>query len=198
MFSEFLDPLRGQHRYQQGPKIYAERGTPYPCTQAAIDKLQDTRLRPRTEPDAHMSMGEATRRLENAHRPGTSLDAFQNAALQRLQDLEKVGKYGSDIVFKIFNDLDTLLFQGVLNGNVYLRWSSADEFISQNGNGEAAGRMSKPGFISRRVGIQLNEDILQLSTTRLRDAISTLVHECIVSHPWPFLSCIWLEWSSLQ
>lgn len=196
MYSAFLDTFRRrQIHYQQGPKIYAERGTTYPCAQAAIDELQDTQLRPRTEPDTHMSMGEATRRLENAHRPGNPLDAGQKAALQRLQDLEKVGKYGPDIVFKIFNDLDTLLFHGALNGNVYLRWSSTDELIRQNGYGKASGRMSEPGFIAKRVGIQLNKDILQLSTTRLRDAIATLVHECIVSHPWPILLCIWPEWS---
>lgn len=196
MFSAFRDAFhRRQRHYQEGPRIYAERGTPYPCTQAVIDELQDTQLHPRTEPDTHMSMGEATRRLENAHRSGNPLNAGQKAALQRLQDLEKVGKYGPDIVFKIFNDLDTLLFHGALNGNVYLRWSSTDEFIRQNGYGEASGRTSQPGFVAMRVGIQLNEGVLQLSTTRLRDVISTLVHECIVSHSSPSLLRIQLEWT---
>lgn len=172
------DPHHQQYRHR-GSKIYAEHGTPYSCTQATIDKLQDMNLLPRTYPDIHMSIGEATRRLESAHRPGKSLNSGQKAALKRLQDLEKVGKYGPDIVLKIFNDLDTLLFQGVLNGNIYLCWSSDDAF----GASGTAGSLSRPGRIAKRAAISLNKDILQLSTTRLRDVISTLVHECVVSHP---------------
>ena len=143
-------------------------------------------LPPRTYPDEYMSMGEATRRLEHAHRPGKPLNAGQEAALQRLQDLEKVGKYGPDIVFKMFNDIDTLLFQGVLRGNVYLRWSSDDALTSLVGMKSLAlcfaGLTSSAGYHAKRVSVQLNEDMMQLSTIRLRDVIGTLVHECIVSH----------------
>ena len=141
-----------------------------------------------------MSMDEATRRLEDAHRPGTPLNARQAAALRRLQDLEKVGKYGPDIVFKIFNDLDTLLFQGVLNGNVYLCWMS--EAVTPLSAG-CAGITWSAGSRARRISMELNEDILQRSTTRLRDVISTLVHEGIVSRRKPCLLYTWLKWSSM-
>ena len=148
--------------------------------QAEIDELQDKNLLRRTTPDTGMTMGEATCRLENAHRHGKLLNAAQEAALQRLQGLEQAEKYGPDIVFKVFNDLDTLLFQGVLKGNVRLGWVSDDVF-ARGGSSLSSGRTWPPETLAKRVGIELNEDILQLSTTRLRDMISTFVHECVVS-----------------
>lgn len=94
--------------------------------------------------------------------------------------MEQAEKYGPDIVFKIFEDLDTLLFQGVLKGNVCLGLVSDDVF-ARWGSSLSSGRTCPPGTLAKRVGTELKEDILQLSTTCLRDVISTFVHECIVS-----------------
>ena len=124
-------------------------------------------------------MGEATRRLENAHRPGKLLNTHQEAAIQRLQDLEKVGKYGPDIVLKIFNDIGTILFRGVLNGNVSLDWMSHNKIMCAAG-GSAAGLTSHAGMHAERVRVLLKRGVMQLSASRLRDATSTLVHAYIL------------------
>ena len=163
-------------RHLHDTKVYADRGTPYPCTQAELDILQDQRRKP-VHRGPYISRHEAAERLQQAHDPHTPLTDAQKAALKRLNDLQQLRRWGPDIISKMFNDLDLLLFRGKLRGNVYLRWNDHDKNL--NAGGKALAWTVRARGISPRVAIEMGVFSATLPTVGLRDILSTLVHEMV-------------------
>ena len=156
-------------------KVYADRGTTYPCTQAEIDVLQDGHAK-RVHHRHYIDRIEATRLLQQVH-DGPLSDA-QKAAVKRLNDLQEAQRWGPDTIFKIFNDLDLLLFRGKLKGNVYLRWDGHSEIM----NGPDCGCQGMTIYCrsdDSRCEIRMSSTLSMLATVGLRDVLSTLVHEMV-------------------
>lgn len=119
---------------------------------------------------------EATSLLQQAN-DGPLSDA-QKAAVQRLNDMQTAPRWGLDTIFKIFNDLDLLLFRRKLKGNVYLRWDNEDE--DMNGpDSSCLGITTYFGPHGPRCRIELSMYHSTLATVGLRDVLSTLVHEMV-------------------
>ncbi len=160
-----------------GERVLASQGTPYPVSQDEIDVLQDPTLYPRREP--YLSLSAATRKLEEfLHQPR---GPKEREALRRLRDLEyATGRFGRDIVFKVFNDIDTVFFAGKLYHNVLLTWGhcSTDDTI---------GETWPPSPPHRRVRIVLDYRLLTKPTSRLREGWSTLIHEMV--HAFHLVKC---------
>lgn len=156
-------------------KVYADQGTPYPCRQAEIDVLQDRHVK-RVQHSHYIDRHEATSLLQQAHK-GPLSDA-QKAAVKRLNDLQAAHRWGPDIIFKIFNDLDLLLFRGKLKGNVYLRWDKQSD--EMNGpDSRCLGVTSYAIGGDCRCKLELSLTNATLATVGLRDVLSTLVHEMV-------------------
>ncbi|KAI9703855.1 MAG: hypothetical protein M1836_007627 [Candelina mexicana] len=154
--------------------VYEDRGTPYAVTQKEIDEIQDPNRFPRWTGRC-ISQRRATQQLVDAHSHGVHLDHDQLAAMDRLQGLGNLNRWGSDIAIKAFNDLDKIFFMGTLRGNVYLRWS--DKFDTT----AAAwlGVTQPPSDASPRIMIQLSTTTLKSRLCSLRDVWATLLHEMI-------------------
>ncbi|KAI9782623.1 MAG: hypothetical protein M1835_003998 [Candelina submexicana] len=179
MFEAILERLRQEPPLGEDTKVYENRGTPYAITQEEINVIQD-RHKSYKRPLFHMSKHKAAQLIIDAHARGVHLDRDQLAAIDRLQGLSKLTRWGSDIAIKAFNDLDKIFFMGVLRGNVYLRWSDKSE------RGNWGGR-THSHCIGRRIMIQLSTKVLQTSLASLRDVWSTLLHEMI--HAYLYHQC---------
>ena len=162
-------------RDHRDTKVYADRGTTYPCKQAEIDVLQDRRAK-RIHHRHYIDRIEATRLLQKAH-DGPLSDA-QKAAVKRLNDLQEAQRWEPDTIFKIFNDLDLLLFRGKLKGNVYLRWDGHSK-IMNGPNCRCLGMTTYSPYDDSRCEIRLSLTLSTLATVGLRDVLSTLVHEMV-------------------
>ncbi|KAI9795414.1 MAG: hypothetical protein M1835_005835 [Candelina submexicana] len=154
--------------------VYEDRGTPYAVTQKEIDEIQDPNRFPRWTGRC-ISQRRATQRLVDAHAHGVHLDHDQLAAMDRLQGLGNLNRWGSDIAIKAFNDLDKIFFMGTLRGNVYLRWS--DKFNTTAGRW--LGVTHPPSDELPRIMIQLSTTTLKSRVCSLRDVWATLIHEMI-------------------
>ncbi|KAI9724104.1 MAG: hypothetical protein M1812_000823 [Candelaria pacifica] len=179
MLETILEFLRDEAPLGEDTKGHEGRGTPYPVTQEEIDVLQDRR-KSYVRPRFHMSKHKAEDLLVDAHARGVHLDKDQVAAMDRLQALGKLNRWGSDIAIKAFNDLDKIFFMGVLRGNVYVRWSDKSE------RGDWGGQ-THSHCIGRRIMIQLSTKVLKNKLASLRDVWSTLLHEMI--HAYLFHQC---------
>ena len=115
---------------------------------------------------------EATRLLQEAH-DGPLSDA-QKAAVKRLNDLREAKRWGPDIIFKIFNDLDLLLFRGKLRGNVYLRWDN-----TSGPESKTLGSTLYSKITNNRCRITMGFANATKATVGLRDVLSTLIHEMV-------------------
>lgn len=149
--------------------IRATRGTPYRISQEELDILQSRSRPARTEP--HLTIGSATRKLERFH--AQPRGATEEAAMQRLAGLRHAHRFGKDVVFKVFNDIDAVFFAGRLYRNVYLCWGDCAEGVA----GATAPPRPWPGC--PRVRIRLDRTHMELPTTRLRDVWSVLMHEMV-------------------
>ena len=170
ILERYLERLRREPPLGEDTKVYEKRGTPYPVTQKEIDDIQD-RHKSFRPPRHYISKCEACKCLTEAHAPGVHLDRHQLAAMDRLQALGKLSRWGSDIAIKVFNDLDKIFFMGVLRGHVYLRWSDKSEHADWGGV-----TCYSP---DRRLMIQLSTKILKSSRASLRDVWAVLLHEMI-------------------
>lgn len=100
------------------------------------------------------------------------LNAATRAAKHRLQQLGQLDKWGMDIFFKAFLDIDEVFFGRSLRDNVYLCWTFEDcravayteTRIKRNRN---------------KVTIKLNGFYFPQSGFTVHDGFSTLMHECI-------------------
>ncbi len=172
---------RGHHRRHGAAsssdcRVYENRGTPYAVTQKEIDVIQDRNKR--YYPPHAISGKRAVQQLVNAHAPGVHLDRDQASALDRLQALGNLRRWGPDIAIKAFNDLDKIFFMGKLRGHVYVYW---EEGIHEDG----AGCTYDAGDFAPRITICLNSHVHMSVYYTLRDMWSTLLHEMI--HAYLFL-----------
>jgi len=161
------------HPHPPDKPISAAAGTPYPTPQSEIDILQDRTRARATNP--YLSIGRATGSLEKFHR--RPRNPREEEALERLEDLQHAtDHFGKDVVFKVFDDIDTVFFAGKLSQNVHLSWADCP---GGRRAPHAAGVTCATGLEARRVAIQLDNKILQLPTTRLRDVWAVLIHEMV-------------------
>ncbi len=168
------------HRPDHDTPVYERHGTPYAVTQEEIDELQDRhKLQERKE--KLISLRRATQQLVKAHADGVHLNHDQAAALDRLQGLSNLTRWGGDVAIKAFNDLDVIFFMGRLRGNIYLRWSDKKD----TGASQWLGLTLFAGLIAPRITIQLSTTYLKDIRCSLRDVWSTLIHEMI--HAYLFL-----------
>lgn len=161
------------------PPILATTGTPYPILQEELDILQSRSRQPATAP--HLTLHTATHQLEQFHaQPRNS--PIEKAALARLHELQHAPRFGRDIVFKAFNDIDTVYFAGRLHHNVQLSWGDCPRGVA--GTTAPAYHRSSP---IPRVRITLDRALLKAATTRLRDVWAVLMHEMV--HAYLMVLC---------
>lgn len=106
------------------------------------------------------------------------LDRDQLAALDRLQALGNLPRWGSDIAIEAFNDLEKIFFMGKLRGHVYVYWEDRS-------HEDSAGWTYGAGDFAPRITICLNSRVHMSVYYTLRDMWSTLLHEMI--HAYHFL-----------
>lgn len=154
------------------------------------------------------SLRAAVRRLETFHAPSRPRSSTPGELLALLQLRDRLpalrdqdvlsrhwGAWYADVAQKVFPDLDQALFEGRLNGNVCLTWTTDEE---EEVRGEVEEEMAvctsamtcaprtwivfgDGGGAGRRVWIRLNADMLLLDAQKtLTDLISVLVHEMVV------------------
>jgi len=171
-------PFTPKNNQPNEKHILATRGTPYPISQSELDILQSHSRRPRTKP--HLTLSSATRKLERFHAHPHS--PAETAALHRLTELRHAPRFGKDVIFKTFNDIDAVFFAGRLYQNIYLCWSDCPDGVA----GSTAPPRGWPG--SPRVRIRLDRMHMELPTTRLRDVWSVLMHEMV--HAYLMVACV--------
>ena len=114
--------------------------------------------------------------------------------LKRLQFHIVVNNF--NLLYKVFNDIDTLFFGSHLHGNVYLT-DSIFSYICGGENVYILGRTHPRGARARRVAIEFNQLYLRKNietysldrtlTWHLRDTLSTLLHEMV--HAYMLVRC---------
>ncbi|KAI9721547.1 MAG: hypothetical protein M1812_002309 [Candelaria pacifica] len=179
MFEAARGGVRRETQLGEDTKVYESRGTPYPVTQEEIDVIQD-RWKLYTVPPSWMSKHRARQLLVDAHARGVHLNKHQLAAMDRLQALSELTRWGSDIAIKAFNDLDKIFFMGVLRGNVYLRWTDKSER-------ETSAGVTILWRRQHRIVIELTTRVLNNRLATLRDVWATLLHEMI--HAYLYQQC---------
>lgn len=180
------DRLARESRYDASfnPNINVDTGTAYPCTRHELALLTDERLLP-TVSLPIFTAEKATSSLEDALGPyfTTSPDAV--AALQRFQDKGKnPRRWGPDLMFKAFADLDRAFFGGLLRGQVLLQWRSEKYFRTVFGlvTPLAVSDLLEFALEMGRRRIVLNADQLLLhKDVELIHVWTVLLHEMIVS-----------------
>ena len=143
------------------------------------------------------SVREAAYRLQDFHESQAGSDARiarQRSALHRLELLEGLDvndDWSTDVIYKVFHDLDDALTGGQLRGNVTLVWGADNNFpppindmLACTGATDDFGSQS-----GGRVTIAMNAVLLLLNPANtLRDLIGVLIHEMVVSH----LALLWI------
>ena len=146
----------------------ADSGTPYPCTTSHINLLRDRQRKSCTQ-SGQLTLEEALARF--VHFSFAPLHTKEQLdALQRLQDLKHL-TCEPDVIFKIFDDFDTVFFDGQLHGNVCL------EYFETFLGGEACTNGADEW--SNRVSILLNVLSFTLGDATLHDVITNLMHEMV-------------------
>lgn len=188
--------------------ILTSTGTPYLYNDKDVDEIWKPPM-PRIYLENPVfkfpkSMKRATLQLEKFLRWRRRLAFREEQAWSRLRMLVLLAEndtlpWGGDMVFKIFNDLDTVLFNGRLKGNVSLEWDTEDK-MSGNDPGSIWGRATPDGAsLTRHFAlIRLNAKYLLLPPKNrtsvgehgdLRDEVcgsflvtlAVLLHEMVVS-----------------
>jgi hypothetical protein len=179
-------------------KIDVNTGFRYPCSQEDIDDLQDRTSLPRNHGDELVNVYTAVEELKDSLQGYRGYDHITKAALVRLRGLEE--DFPSlitypDMVLKIFHDLDLILFDKSLAGNVYLRVKC--------GMAGTYGDCCPRGKWSKRVCITINSHNFVYPLDRngkripgkprstYKDLILTLIHEMI--HAFLLVVCGFLE-----
>ena len=190
LFNHEFDPICVDRYHDALEKYGAENhtlvsetsGTPYPFNLEDGRYLQDHLATPDHFPHP-ITFREAARNLEELHCVETGR---QRAALNRLRRLETLNdrdKWGPDVIYKTFHDMDDALFGGKLRGHVSLFWDKNDPqdatLAAVSGPGP---QYRQPG--GGRVRICMCADMLLLNPHRcLLDTVECLGHEMIVSLP---------------
>ena len=99
----------------------------------------------------------------------------QKSAYERLRALGELDRWQPDILFKIFLDLDTLLFTGILKHNVALRWC-VEPHTSAVGYTSYVGRRFQ-GVPAQRTAISINVPFIVSKEYSIHDVTTVLIHE---------------------
>lgn len=165
-----------------------ETGTGYPCNASVLADLMDEDGPLRRPVPYTIPFQNVTQYLQSLHIPNHALSPSQEAAAARLRTLHKLefsGKWLGDVVMKMFSDLDILLFESRLGGNVHLCYTTVQ--ITPALKYETAGTILPGDYTTeskrknKRFCIVFNADKMLLDgRRRLRDVITVLVHEMTV------------------
>ena len=184
--------------------VTPQTGTPYPCAQAQIDRLEDRqginvpapyRSRQwvgdgrglghnRDVRDGYVTPMDAARELERHNR--SPLSDRESNAVDGLQQIHNAN-WGPDLAMKAFGDLDILLFSGRLKDQVRLEWT--------RGNGEDFGTtemiICEGGKAFVDIALHAGTIFLNADHEPWRKMWGTLLHEMCVSQWFPckFLHC---------
>ena len=123
-YSDLLEVVFGKRREQGLPKYVVTCTTDYECSREEFCAFTDNRLKP-PKHQSFLTLDQATERLEAylaLPKPtlGTSL---QLARLNRFFNSSRQYSWGFDVVFRAFQDLDTLFFASELYGHVEIHWT---------------------------------------------------------------------------
>lgn len=155
-------------------RVYVNRGTPYPCTQADLDscaRLVSPNNAQYITPN--LATNELVRWLD--HDP----DAVAAAALHRLRKGLKIIPWNPDIAIKAFRDLDAAFFKGTLIGNTELLWMGKTSWLLKLGPMPCWGATTKLGHAQCR--IMLHAYSIMLEPKPYQQMWRTLLHEMVVS-----------------
>lgn len=158
--------------------VSCRTGTPYACSEKDIDNTyhwtQDNR-RPL------VSAVEANREVMEHNDPTKQMSSHERDAVRRLYfAMSRAGSvyeyWGPDLIIKCFLDLDTVLFGGVLRGNVGVDWDTNNHAVRADQLGVT--RKPCPG----RADIFLNAKAILVDHARPLEAMFTVIlHEMCVS-----------------
>lgn len=193
-----------QLRYGQSKlKPLVNFGTYYPsCAEKDLEQL----LHPRGSHDIPtLSIGEAVHHVVSRSLPRDlpAISRIYRQEIGRLQyafDAANVS-WHPDVIFKAFRDLDKVLFDGLLRGNVSLCWAGKEEMETVRAGGGAGDDLlggtspvdsrKRPGIYRQSKIFLVRDQLLTVARFGLLDVWETLVHEMIVStSPVPDLDVI--------
>lgn len=110
-----MEIYQPQHRRALGT-VYASQGTPYPCTQATLDKLQAVCF--------GTAVTEAIR-INSEKKPSPANRAATDRLLAAVA--RPTVEWEADIIIEMFSDLDTVFFDGYLTRNANVRRAPSEE-----------------------------------------------------------------------
>ncbi|KAH0541623.1 hypothetical protein FGG08_003913 [Glutinoglossum americanum] len=157
-------------------KVYVDRGTKYHISQDEIDILQDKDYKPIYQNKMKVRKARDLA-LSALNRP---LTESQQDAIARLKELRRSDCWEEDVIIKTFNDIDLVLFRGILQDNVFLGWAGGRCMK------KCAGVTWAPRLLCRRCAILISVKLLDFSSG-LRDLWATLIHEMI--HAYFLIEC---------
>lgn len=117
---------RALYNWCSTERISASRGTPYPCSQEALDNCA---FGSNKCPYSTRSPDFATIELERFLDPNALTSSTVQGAIFRLQAGLGIHDWKPDLIIKAFNDLDTVFFDGTLSGHTTLNWRCAPWWI---------------------------------------------------------------------
>ena len=176
--------------------IRADSGTPYPCSQRDLDGY--VRFHGSNRNAVYVSATTATNNLTRLLDIHQEPDASASAALGRIAEGLRNSRWGPDIVFKAFKDLDLAFFGGILIGNVLLKWKSYEGLRVLLPGSTDWGWTPKTGH--GQCAINLNASVIfKYARDPFREMWRTMLHEMCVSlypshkkFPSCFLQCLLL------
>ena len=161
-------------------------GSPYPCSQARIDKT----MKPRHHRDHQPSVDTAEAVSEvvkhNTKRP-REIGPSEFDAIQRVCDLfslisSEPDSLGPDLLYKTFSDLDKIFYGGQLFRNVQVRWKTEAFFCSDPG-GKIYGLTKATEGTEKRAEIYMNAHMFSIEGAKesVVQMLATVLHEMAVS-----------------
>lgn len=146
--NDYLSKSRWENYNRAGTRIYADRGTPYQCSQADLDSLVHLSAPTHSPPvSTYRAFTDIIRWNEDGYRYPPAV----GAAVDRIKAAINAPTYEwrPDIIIKMVHDIALVFFGGYLRGNLTVRWSKdpANTFIRIWGYTKPTGRPGQCGII---------------------------------------------------
>lgn len=113
-----IETYQPQHRRAFGT-LYARQGTPCPCTQATLDKLQRLPLKNDMKAVCLGTAVTETIEINSEKKPSPAKRATIDRLLAAIA--RPTVEWEADIIIKMFSDLDTVFFDSYLTRNANFR-----------------------------------------------------------------------------
>lgn len=193
VFRKLLEQTRiGKGRYEtshrrdlynscSSERVWASRGTPYPCSQYDLDECASDYNHP---PHSARSSERATIDLERFLNTYVEVTSAVQAAIDRLRAGLQIHDWKPDIVIKAFHDLDIVFFHGKLHGLVTISWHCALWWIDQERSRDGyRHQMAVTDYSGNlKAAIHLNAWGILLDAPDAKVAMwSVVLHEMVVS-----------------